>query len=185
MPVSQICAHSMHNVARVVMVCVTIGWSCTQDLQRHAQGFAKKSNTLASALHQQGRAPAALQRLGSAIALLAQLQMPSTSVLQWLIQSFVNVRAVSQAAQPEASHEKPSRGNKASGRISRQKSMLASMQKDAAAEIPINAPVSAYIQRMQPETEAEMLGKVVAMELKALHQVGNIDLWLFSTSSVK
>lgn len=142
-------------------------------MQRHAQSYAKKSNTLASALHQQGRAPAALQRLGSAIALIAQLQKSSTSVLQWLIQSFVNIRAVSQAAQPEASREKPSRGNKVSGRTSRQKSMLASMQKDAAAEVPINAPVVAYLQRMQPEIEAEMLGKVVAMEVKAVHQVGN------------
>ena len=45
------------------------------------------------------------------------------------------------------------------------------MQADAAEELPISATVAAYLQQRQPTVEAVLLGKVIAMELKALHQV--------------
>ena len=45
------------------------------------------------------------------------------------------------------------------------------MQTDAAGSLPLSATVAMYVQQMQPGVEAEELGKVVAMELKSLHQV--------------
>ena len=140
----------------------------------HAQSFAKKTNTLANALHQQGRSATALQRLGTAAALLAQLPGPPPSLL-WLVQSFVNIRAACQQVKPAPSQPikaaRQNKGSRIAGRAREQKSVLSNMQADAAVELPVSATVAAYLQQRQPTVEAVLLGRVLAMELKALHQV--------------
>lgn len=140
----------------------------------HAQSFAKKTNTLANALHQQGRSAKALQRLGTAAALLAQLPGPPPALL-WLVQSFVNIRAACQQAKPAPSQPKKAdrqnKGSRTAGRAREQKSVLSNMQADAAVELPVSATVAAHLQQRQPTVDAVLMGKVLAMELKALHQV--------------
>ena len=49
--------------------------------------------------------------------------------------------------------------------------MLSNMQADAAVELPVSATVAAHLQQRQPTVDAVLMGKVLAMELKALHQV--------------
>lgn len=126
-------------------------------------------------MHQQGRSGAALQRIGTAVALLSQSPGTPTAVLQWLIQSFVNIRAACQDTEPMTTQPvaaaKRSRAGKGSSRSSRQKSVLGSMQTDAAGSLPLSATVAMYVQQMQPGVEVGALGKVITMELKALRQV--------------
>lgn len=110
-----------------------------------------------------------------AVALLAQLQASSDSVIQWLLQSFVKIRAACLEAQPSPSKsaevDRRGREDRASNRANRQKSLLKHMQKDAAAETPITATIAAYLQQMQPVVGTEIHGRVITMELKAVQQV--------------
>ena len=64
-----------------------------QDIQAHVQGFVRKIHTLADALHQKGRTPAALKHLGHSIALLASQGIAVVRLCQPLVQCYVNLRA--------------------------------------------------------------------------------------------
>ena len=149
-------------------------WVARQGTEGHAQSFAKKSSALANALHQQGRTAAALQRLGTSTALLAQLPHPPAGPLQYLIQSFVHLRSTladEQKLPARVQAKQRGRGSRAGARGHRQKSALGNMQADAAGVPPAGAPVAAYIQQPQSPLAASMQGRIIAMELKALHQV--------------
>ena len=165
------------------LFCFESDCNCAlQGTEAHAQSFAKKSNALANALHHQGRTAAALQRLGTGIALLAQLPQTPAAVLQYLVQSLVHLRSTCPRGQSSAgaiTQAKPrGRGARASAKGHRQKSVLENMQADAAGELPVGAPVAAYLQQLQSPVSAAVQGRVTVMELKALHQVQSC--WLGS-----
>ena len=77
------------------------------ELQSQTQSFVRKSQALASALHQQSRTPAALSRLGNALALLASLGVRAVRSGQPLVQMLVTLRASLQGRPSAAATGKP------------------------------------------------------------------------------
>ena len=49
--------------------------------------------------------------------------------------------------------------------------MMRNMQADAAGALPANAPVAAYLDQLPQPVSSVVMGEVLAMEAKAVHEV--------------
>ena len=59
-----------------------------------------------------------------------------------------------------------------------------SMQEDAAHDLPSDAPVAAYLDKLPEPVRTEVMGEVLAVEAKAVQQVSEhtaLCTWTYST----
>ena len=85
-------------------------FSLQSEMQAQGQSFVRKNQALANALHQQGRAPAALNTLGNALTLLASLGLAFITCGQPLVLALATLRAGLQSGPVVKATSKPGSG---------------------------------------------------------------------------